>query len=192
MKPTLPTCVRPPLIARAAGVLCQWLHALQKWLRALQHHGDVRYTHSRVAPDVVLGRTQLEGCNTVSPRLCVAWGRLAWASLRLLDGVVVLHGGQISIGRYTQLGPEVAIYALNHSHNHLTTYVNRALLGGQMQMYMSREVVKIGNDVWIGHGNIVICSMKIGDGAVIGAGAVVVKDVPPYALAVGNPTPVVR
>lgn len=157
----------------------------------LQHRGDVRYTHSRIAPDVALGRTQLEGRNTVSLG-CVLRGEVALGYASTLGRRCVLHGGRISIGRYTQLGPEVAIYALNHSLSHLTTYVNRALLGGQMQEHMSREVVEVGSDVWIGHGAIVIGSLKIGDGAVIGAGAVVVKDVPPYAVAVGNPARVVR
>lgn len=45
----------------------------------------------------------------------------------------------------------------------------------------------IGADVWIGQGAMVKAGIKIGAGAVIGAGSVVVKDIPPYAVAVGNP-----
>jgi phosphonate metabolism protein (transferase hexapeptide repeat family) len=47
--------------------------------------------------------------------------------------------------------------------------------------------VTIGNDVWIGHGAIVLAGRSIGDGAVIAAGAVVTKDVAPYTIVGGNP-----
>lgn len=51
---------------------------------------------------------------------------------------------------------------------------------------------EMGNDVWIGHGAIVLPGRTIGDGAAIGAGAVVTKDVPPFAIVVGNPGRVLR
>jgi virginiamycin A acetyltransferase len=50
----------------------------------------------------------------------------------------------------------------------------------------------IGNDVWIGQGVRVLSGVHIGDGAIIGAGSVIVKDVPPYAVAVGNPGKVTK
>ena len=45
----------------------------------------------------------------------------------------------------------------------------------------------VGNDVWIGQNATILPGVHIGDGAVIGANAVVAKDVPPYAVVVGNP-----
>ena len=50
----------------------------------------------------------------------------------------------------------------------------------------------IGNDVWIGSRVIIMQGIRIGDGAVIGAGAVVTKDVPPYAIVAGVPAKVIR
>lgn len=50
----------------------------------------------------------------------------------------------------------------------------------------------IGNDVWIGKRAIIKAGIKIGDGAVIGAGAVVTKDVPPYAVVVGVPAKIIK
>lgn len=52
--------------------------------------------------------------------------------------------------------------------------------------------VVIGNDVWIGAGTIILSGVTIGDGAIIGAGSVVRRDVPPYAVAAGNPARVAR
>ena len=52
--------------------------------------------------------------------------------------------------------------------------------------------IKIGNDVWIGYGVIILGNVTIGDGAIIGAGAIVTKDVPPYAIVVGCPAKIVR
>lgn len=67
---------------------------------------------------------------------------------------------------------------------HLTGFDNPAGLRGA-------ELV-IGNDVWIGYGATVLGPVTVGDGAVIGAGAVVTKDVPPYAVVAGNPARVLR
>jgi len=52
--------------------------------------------------------------------------------------------------------------------------------------------IEIGNDVWIGYGAFIRRGVKIGDGAVIGANAVVVKDVPPYTIVGGNPAKEIR
>jgi phosphonate metabolism protein (transferase hexapeptide repeat family) len=50
----------------------------------------------------------------------------------------------------------------------------------------------MGNDVWIGHGAIVLPGVKLGNGAAVGAGTVVTKDVPHFAIVVGNPGRVLR
>jgi acetyltransferase-like isoleucine patch superfamily enzyme len=52
--------------------------------------------------------------------------------------------------------------------------------------------VNIGNDVWIGHGALILPGVSIGDGAVVGAGAVVTTDVPPYAIVGGIPARIIR
>ncbi|WP_411969158.1 CatB-related O-acetyltransferase [Mesorhizobium sp. CA15] len=52
--------------------------------------------------------------------------------------------------------------------------------------------ITIGNDVWIGHGAMILPGVEIGDGAVVGAGAVVTKNVPPYAIVGGSPAALIR
>ena len=51
---------------------------------------------------------------------------------------------------------------------------------------------EIGNDVWIGHGAIILGGVKIGDGAIIAAGSVVTKDVPSMTIVGGNPAKVIK
>jgi phosphonate metabolism protein (transferase hexapeptide repeat family) len=50
----------------------------------------------------------------------------------------------------------------------------------------------LGNDVWIGHGAVVLPGRRLGNGAAVGAGAVVTADVPPFAIVVGVPAKIVR
>ena len=52
--------------------------------------------------------------------------------------------------------------------------------------------VTLGHDVWVGHGATILPGLTIGTGAAIGAGTIVTKDVPPYAIVVGNPGRVLR
>jgi acetyltransferase-like isoleucine patch superfamily enzyme len=57
---------------------------------------------------------------------------------------------------------------------------------------LSENSVHLMNDCWIGSGSIILAGIRVGLGAVIGAGAVVTKDVPPYAVAGGNPARFIR
>jgi virginiamycin A acetyltransferase len=99
------------------------------------------------------------------------------------------------IGRYCSISPGVQIFGQNHPINHKSThpYFYMSIFG-----YVGKESVPInrltiGNDVWIGGNAIILPSVKtIGDGAVIGAGAVVTKDVPDFAVMVGNPARVIK
>ncbi len=97
-------------------------------------------------------------------------------------GCVILDCAEVRIGEYTQLAPGVHIYTATHP---LSAAARRA--GPELA-----KAVTIGSDVWIG-GSAVICpGVTIGDRAVIGAGAVVTRDIPPDSVAVGNPARVVK
>lgn len=94
----------------------------------------------------------------------------------------LLDGGKIEIGNDALIGPNVQILTVNHPMS-------------SKQRLNKTNLVKdvfIGNNVWIGAGAIILPGVSIADGAVIGAGSVVTKDVDEYCLWAGNPAVKVR
>jgi virginiamycin A acetyltransferase len=102
-----------------------------------------------------------------------------------------LHG-PFAIGKYCQLGPGVAIYGCDHGMSYITTYLNRQLYAGRLKAHTHSATVLVGNDVWIGHGAVLLRGVAVGNGAVIGAGSIVNRDVPSYSIVAGNPARIVR
>ncbi|MFC7520000.1 sugar O-acetyltransferase [Xanthomonas populi] len=90
---------------------------------------------------------------------------------------VILDICEVSIGEGTQVGPAVQFYAADHP---------RDAAGRASGLEFGRPI-RIGRNVWIGGGAIILPGVSIGDDAVIGAGAVVTRDVPAGATALGNP-----
>ena len=74
------------------------------------------------------------------------------------------------------------------------TDVNHGIEAGKLirEQALESQPVRIGNDVWFGAGCSVVPGVTIGDGAVVGARAVVTRDIPPNAIAVGVPAEVIR
>lgn len=101
-----------------------------------------------------------------------------------------------SVGKYCSIGPGVYAGLGVHPTSTFVSTSNRFYTsnpGDKNKPYFEDyKNTIIGNDVWIGAGTILIDGVKIGNGAVIGAGAVVTKDVPPYAVAVGIPAKVIK
>lgn len=111
-------------------------------------------------------------------------------------GCFVPHsfGRNTTIGRYTSIARSAFAATLDHPTEFKGMhgfFFNSNL--GYTDHVRNYAKLDIGNDVWLGHNAVISSNVsKIGDGAVIGAGAVVFKDVPPYAVVVGNPGRVVR
>ena len=93
--------------------------------------------------------------------------------------------GPVFIGDNVMMGPDVVVLTANHDFS-------RTDVPMIQQGMTSTRPVKIGNDVWIGARVILLPGVTIGDGVIIGAGAVVTKDIPPYAVAAGNPARMLR
>ena len=99
------------------------------------------------------------------------------------------------IERYVSIGPQVHIYRRNHPMQRLSLhpYFYNSNCGGQNTQDVPTAPLRIGADAWIGgHAVILPGCEEISRGAVIAAGAVVTKDVPPYAVVGGNPAKIIR
>lgn len=96
-------------------------------------------------------------------------------------GCVILDVVPVHIGAGTQIGPLVQIYTADHPRDPETRR-SGAEFG---------KPIRIGRNVWIGGGAILLPGVTVGDDAIIGAGSVVTRDVPAGATVVGNPAKVV-
>ena len=108
-------------------------------------------------------------------------------------------GDRLIIGKFVALaqGVQFIMNGANHPMTGLSTYPLSTFGFAPQTGYVtegdpSRGDTVIGNDVWIGREAVILPGITVGDGAIIGARAVVSRDVPPYAVVVGNPGRVVR
>jgi acetyltransferase-like isoleucine patch superfamily enzyme len=131
----------------------------------------------------------------------VRTGRWVWIGH---DTKIRCHEGEISIGDKTVLGQECTLTAYQHisigeqciiadrammiDFDHNVAEVERPI---RVQGIYKRHV-RIGNNVWIGYGAQILRGVTVGDNSIIGASAVVTKDVPANAVAAGSPARVVR
>ena len=95
---------------------------------------------------------------------------------------VMLDGAPIRIGDHVLIGPAVQIYTFTHPMD----------FEQRRRPVESCRPVAIGDDCWIGGGAILCPGVRIGNGAIIGAGSVVTRDIPANSVAVGNPARVTR
>lgn len=104
---------------------------------------------------------------------------------------------RVSFGKYCAVADEVKLIAGGEHHKDWVTSYQFVDLWNAWELYphlrqKSKGEIRIGHDVWIGTQALILSGVTIGNGAVIGAGSLVVKDVPPYAIVGGNPANVIR
>jgi lipopolysaccharide O-acetyltransferase len=97
----------------------------------------------------------------------------------------ILAGANIIIGNDVLVASDVTIASENHG-------INPESNKTYMKQDLETAPVLIGNNCWIGDKVIILPGVKIGDGCVVGAGAVVTKDIPSYSIAVGNPAHIIK
>ena len=98
-------------------------------------------------------------------------------------GCRVYAGGGITIGSYVMIGPYVTLITSNHRYETQCSYEDN---------YDEFKPIVIRDDVWIGERAMILPGVTIGHGAIVGAGAIVTKDVPEYAVVGGNPAKVLK
>ncbi len=100
---------------------------------------------------------------------------------------------RLSIGHYVSIADDVQfLLGGNHAHDHLSTYPFKVMMLGHPNESRTKGPITVQDDVWIGHGAMILSGVTLHQGCVIGAGAVVTRDVPPYAIVAGNPAQVVK
>lgn len=101
-----------------------------------------------------------------------------------------------TIGKFCSIAANTRINALEHPVERLTThkvsyrpneYFRYLGVDGEFRERRQGKPVKIGNDVWIGHGAVIMPGVTVGNGAVIGANSVVTRDVDPFEIVAGVP-----
>jgi acetyltransferase-like isoleucine patch superfamily enzyme len=129
---------------------------------------------------------------------------------------VFAHGGEIEIGDDCYIGEHARVWSakkihignrvlISHNvnifdslthpisaterHQQFLTIVSK---GHPKKIDLSEAAVFIHDDVWIGAMSIVLKGVTIGEGAIVGAGSVVTKDVPPWTIVAGNPAQIIR
>lgn len=100
------------------------------------------------------------------------------------------------IGNYCSIAAEVRYLNANHPMQFVSThplFCKKIERGRVKEEKIKRYNLEIGNDVWIGYGVIIVAGCKkIGNGAVIGAGSIVTKDIEPYGIYAGSPARLIR
>ena len=122
----------------------------------------------------------------------VSVGNFTYGRLNVVDSHYANE--RLDIGHFCSIAGDVRFFlAGNHFVDRPTTFPVHGLLTGQRggDGYSKGPIV-VGSDVWIGYGALILSGVKIGQGAVVGAGSVVAKDVPPYAIVAGNRAEIVK
>lgn len=109
-----------------------------------------------------------------------------------INGKITIKGGKqpVTIGKYCAFGSDIKIITANH----ITClpaiqvrFYTRYFSEDEGNFMLDKGTLVIGNDVWIGDSVIILPGVQVGDGAVVGAGSVVTKNVPPYTIVGGVP-----
>lgn len=164
--------------------------------KAVLHHGDLRLGSYVFVDDRALIFQRIKGGRmTVGDRVCIYRDTILetgyGGTLSIGDNSSIHPRCQINayishvrIGSGVMIAPACAFYPYDHGF-----LPDRPI---RRQPLRSKGDIIIGDEAWLGYGTIVLGGVRIGNGAAIGAGSVVTRDIPDDAIAVGNPARVVK
>jgi acetyltransferase-like isoleucine patch superfamily enzyme len=175
-----------------------WGQRISLWvgrLLATRHRNVVADRTSRLTPQAHINPRH--GAISIGARTTIALGAIVQGNIVLGDdvsvqaySVLVGYGsqdnptGQIRIGNGVRIAPHVMMIAANH----VFSDPNRPI----HNQGLDHAPIVIEDDVWIGGRVNVTAGVTVGSGSVIGGGAVVTHDIPPYSVAVGVPARVIK
>jgi acetyltransferase-like isoleucine patch superfamily enzyme len=122
-----------------------------------------------------------------------------WNKVRISEGVSISYPYRISVGRYVTIneGALISGYGglsigdnvlISHRVSLLSsTHEYKSTLQTIRSQGITGKPTRIGNDVWIGTGAVILGGISIGEGSIVGAGAIVTRDVPAYTIVGGVP-----
>jgi len=154
------------------------------------HHGYMIFAHLHALAPGIVGNLIRAAFYRLTLRDCSIDVNIGFGTIFGNSGATV--GRMTSIGSYCMIGRAVIgprTQIASHVEIPSGRYQHERNTQGKLQGSIHGEAV-IGADCWIGASAVILAT--VGDGSTIGAGAVVVKDIPPGAVAVGNPARVVR
>ena len=162
---------------------------MKAWRFGIQ---DALCAYNRLKPSQVKKRRDFlakifgkigQKCNILPPFKCDYGFRIEVGENFFANyNFIVLDGNYVRIGDNVWIAPNVGIYAAGHPLD------VEDRIGGEEYAFP----VTIGDNVWIGGGVTIIGGVTIGKNAVVAAGSVVIRDVPPDTLVAGNPARVIR
>lgn len=122
---------------------------------------------------------------------CISVGNYTYGPLKVLNST---GRNRLRIGHYCSIAEDVTfIVASDHPTDTISTFPFKVMsLGSETSEAVSKGDILVEDDVWIGHGSTILSGVHIGQGAVVAAGSVVTKDVPPYAIVGGVPAKVIK
>lgn len=120
----------------------------------------------------------------------VSVGNFSYGDIYVLSAKSV---NKLKIGHFCSIADNVK-FILNSDHptNYVSTYPFKKMILNKGPEAISKGDIIIEDDVWIGSSSIIMSGVKIGQGAIVAAGAVVTKDVPPYAIVGGVPAKIIK
>lgn len=118
-------------------------------------------------------------------------GKKTYGELHVIDWSPL--NTKLYIGSYCSIAPGVQfLLGGEHQINSISTYPFKVKVFGYEREAGSKGNIVIKDDVWIGTNAIICSGITIGQGAIVAAGAVVTKDIPPYAIVGGNPAKIIK
>ena len=129
--------------------------------------------------------------NSFVPFDCIQIGKYTYGELNILR---LDDSSNLTIGSLCSIAENVMfLLAADHGISRIYTFPFKAkMLKETENEALSKGDIVVDDDVWIGHGATILSGVHIGQGAVVAAGAVVSKDVPPYAIVGGVPAKIIK